>query len=85
LFIVKIVRPDGRPFLLLDSDGIREIVSPMYEALSMGRIKSGNVMHCVKLNDQFIYYSIPRLMKVKLLPIKSSLPQDKTKPFIYLF
>lgn len=67
---------DGRPFVHLDSEGLRDIVSPIYNALSIAPITSHNIMDFVRakepLNNNILefYHSIkfrkPHLYKLAL-------------------
>jgi len=62
----KFVTTDGRPFLLLDSEGFLDIVNPIYDALSMNHITSRNIMGHVKEKELSIRHDIKSLAKGKL-------------------
>jgi len=52
--LIKIVTTDGKPFVFLDSEGFREIVDPIYNALGMNPITSRNIMSFVSVREQAI-------------------------------
>ncbi|KAH8338300.1 hypothetical protein KR074_005462 [Drosophila pseudoananassae] len=68
--ILKIVTTDGKPFLFLDSEGFRQILNPIYNALSMNPITSRNVMEYVTAREQAIKENIKALVKGKLVSLK---------------
>lgn len=68
--IVKIVTSDGRPFVHLDSEGFRDIVSPIYNALSIAPITSHNIMDFVRAKEQSIKAEIKNLVKGNLVALK---------------
>ncbi|KRJ98763.1 uncharacterized protein Dyak_GE27557 [Drosophila yakuba] len=68
--IIKIVTTDGKPLLFLDSEGFRQILNPIYNALSMNPITSRNVMEYVTVKEQTIKENIRALVKGKLVSLK---------------
>jgi len=68
--LIKIVTTDGKPFVFLDSEGFREIVDPIYNALGMNPITSRNIMSFVSVREQAIKDGIRALVNGKLLSLK---------------
>ncbi|KAH8354520.1 hypothetical protein KR084_009394 [Drosophila pseudotakahashii] len=68
--LIKIVTTDGKPFLFLDSEGFKEIVDPIYNALGMNPITSRNIMSFVSAREHSIKDGIRALVKGKLLSLK---------------
>ncbi|KAH8273936.1 hypothetical protein KR044_004403 [Drosophila immigrans] len=68
--IIKIVTADGKPFIFLDSEAFREILNPIYNALSMNPITSRNVMEYVTVKEQTIKENIKALVKGKIVSLK---------------
>ncbi|KAH8327947.1 hypothetical protein KR067_001973 [Drosophila pandora] len=68
--LVKIVTSDGKAFMFLDSEGFKEIVDPIYNALGMDGITSRNIMSFVSVKEQAIKDGIRALVKGKLLSLK---------------
>lgn len=67
---MKIVTTYGRPFLLLDSEGFREILSPIYNALQMSPITSRNIMDHIRAKEMAIKEDIKALVKRRLISLK---------------
>ncbi|KAH8357398.1 hypothetical protein KR084_004227, partial [Drosophila pseudotakahashii] len=65
--LVEMVTTDGRPLILLDSNGFRGIMSPIYNALHMTPITSRNIMDHVRAKEIAIKNEIKSLVKRKLL------------------
>ncbi|EDW18000.2 uncharacterized protein Dmoj_GI12344, isoform A [Drosophila mojavensis] len=68
--IIKIVTTDGKPFMFLDSEGFKEIVDPIYNALGMNPITSRNIMSLVVEREESIKNDIRALVQGKLLSLK---------------
>ncbi|KAH8336621.1 hypothetical protein KR059_010424 [Drosophila kikkawai] len=68
--LIKIVTTAGKPFLFLDSEGFKEILNPIYNALGMNPITSRNIMSFVSVREQAIKEDIRALVTRKLLSLK---------------
>ncbi|KAH8385480.1 hypothetical protein KR093_007926 [Drosophila rubida] len=68
--LIKIVTTDGKPFIFLDSEGFKEIMDPIYNALGMNPITSPNIMNFVTVKEQLVKNNIRALVKGKLVSLK---------------
>jgi len=73
--LVKIVTTVGRPFILLDSEGFRDIINPIYNALHMSPITSRNIMDNVRAKE----IAINQEINSQLLGNNTSKPSNKNK------
>ncbi|KAH8394453.1 hypothetical protein KR222_009591 [Zaprionus bogoriensis] len=68
--LIKIVTTDGKPFAYLDSEGFKEIMHPIYDALDMDPVTSRNIMSFVSVKEQSVKENIRVLVKGKLVSLK---------------
>jgi len=68
--LVRIVANEGRPVLLLDGEGFRNILTPIYNALEMTPITSRSIMDHVRAKDIAIKEDIKASVKRKLISLK---------------